>query len=123
MAVWPTGCWRSPAPRRAMAGSCSPTTRRCASRTAGSTCGCGSATPQQRTKVRMGMILSIAGTPFFITQDRGYFAAENLDVDFEPVQVTSEAIAQVAAGNLDLAIATVGAAVLNTVSRGIDIRI
>jgi NitT/TauT family transport system substrate-binding protein len=83
----------------------------------------GSAAPQQRTKVRMGMILSIAGTPFFITQDRGYFAAENLDVDFEPVQVTSEAIAQVAAGNLDLAIATVGAAVLNTVSRGIDIRI
>jgi len=83
----------------------------------------GSAAPQQRTKVRMGMILSIAGTPFFITQDRGYFTAENLDVDFEPVQVTSEAIAQVSAGNLDLAVATVGAAVLNTVSRGIDIRI
>jgi len=82
----------------------------------------GSVAPQ-RTKVRMGMILSIAGTPFFITQDRGYFTAENLDVDFEPVQVTSEAIAQVAAGNLDLAVATVGAAVLNTVSRGIDIRI
>src|SRR5690349_7748099 len=37
----------------------------------------GSAAPQ-RTKVRMGMILSIGGTPFFITQDRGYFAAENL---------------------------------------------
>ncbi|HZR99578.1 MAG TPA: ABC transporter substrate-binding protein, partial [Chloroflexota bacterium] len=77
----------------------------------------------QRGRVKMGMILSIASTPIFITMDRGYFAAENIDFEYEPVQVTAEAIAQVSAGNLDLAIATVGAAVLNTISRGIDIKI
>jgi len=77
----------------------------------------------QRARVKMGMILSIASTPVFITIDRGYFTAENIDFEYEPVQVTAEAISQVSAGNLDLAIATVGAAVLNTISRGIDIKI
>ena len=82
------------------------------------------AAPQpQAQRVNIGLILSIASTPIFVARDRGYFEAENVDLQYEPVQVTSEAIAQVGSGNLDLAVATVGAAVLNTVARGIDIKI
>jgi NitT/TauT family transport system substrate-binding protein len=79
--------------------------------------------PPQRTRVKMGMILSIGATAYFITMDRGYFAAEGIELEYEPIQVTSEAIAHVASGTLDLAIATVGAAVLNSFSRGLEIRI
>ena len=55
------------------------------------------ALPQLRT-VRMGLILSMAGTPFYVARERGYLAAENIDLQFEPVQVTSESIAQVGTG-------------------------
>ena len=78
--------------------------------------------PQLRP-LRTGMILSIANTPFYVAQERGYFAAENLEWQYEPVQVTAEAIAQVGAGNLDAATVTVGAAVLNSVARGVGIKV
>ncbi len=80
------------------------------------------ALPQLRT-VRMGLILSMAGTPFYVARERGYLAAENIDLQFEPVQVTSESIAQVGTGNLEVANVTVGAAVLNSIQRGVDIKI
>jgi NitT/TauT family transport system substrate-binding protein len=79
--------------------------------------------PRQLRPVRTGLILSIANTPFYIAQERGYFAAEGLAWQYEPVQVTAEAIAQVGAGNLEAATVTVGAAVLNSVARGVSIKI
>ena len=77
----------------------------------------------QRTRVRMGLIHSIGATAYYLTQDRGYFAAENLEVEWEPIPVTSDAIVHVASGQLDLAAVTVGAAVLNGMARGLDLRI
>ncbi len=73
--------------------------------------------------VRMGAILSMSVTPFYIALERGYLAAENIDLQFTPVQVTAESIAQVGTGNLDVANVTVGAAVLNSLQRGVDIKI
>lgn len=77
--------------------------------------------PQSRT-VRVGMIPIIPAAPIWVPLDKGYFAAEGVDVQWEPVQVTAEAIAQVGASNLDLAVATLGAAVLNSIQRGVDIK-
>ena len=78
--------------------------------------------PQLQT-VRMGAILGLATTPFYLAKERGYLAAEGIDLQYEPVQVTAESIAQLAAGNLEVANVTLGAAVLNSLTRGIDIRI
>src|SRR5262245_53624425 len=77
----------------------------------------------QRTRVVLGLIPVIPSATIFVPKDKGYFDAEGLDVDWEVVQVTSEAMAQVAAGNLQLAQATVGAALLNAFASGLDIRI
>jgi NitT/TauT family transport system substrate-binding protein len=77
----------------------------------------------QARPLRMGMILSIGSTPTYVGLERGFFAAENLELRYEPVQVTSEAIAQLGAGNLDLAVVTIGAAVLNSIARGVDIKL
>src|SRR5687767_13116887 len=76
--------------------------------------------PQQRT-VRQGFIPSINNAPAYLARERGHFAAEGIDWQWEPVQVTAEAIAQVGSGNLEVATVTVGAAVLNSIARGVDI--
>jgi NitT/TauT family transport system substrate-binding protein len=81
------------------------------------------APPPQLTRIRTGLIPIIPSAVFFVPMDKGYFAQEGIEVDWQPVQVTTEAIAQVAAGNLELASATVGAAVLNGFARGVDTKI
>jgi NitT/TauT family transport system substrate-binding protein len=77
----------------------------------------------QLTRIRTGLIPIIPSAVFFVPMDKGYFAQEGIEVEWQPVQVTAEAIAQVASGNLELASATVGAAVLNGFSRGVDTKI
>jgi NitT/TauT family transport system substrate-binding protein len=81
------------------------------------------APPPQLTRIRTGLIPIIPSAVFFVPMDKGYFAQEGIEVEWQPVQVTAEAIAQVASGNLELASATVGAAVLNGFSRGVDTKI
>jgi NitT/TauT family transport system substrate-binding protein len=78
--------------------------------------------PQLRP-VRMGMILSSTGAPFYLAHERGWFAAEGIDWQYEPLQVTSEALAQVGTGNLEVANVTIGAAVLNSIVRGVDVKV
>jgi len=77
----------------------------------------------QLTRIRTGLIPIIPSAVFFVPMDKGYFAQEGIEVDWQPIQVTSEAMAQVAAGNLEVASATVGAAVLNGFARGVDTKI
>ena len=77
----------------------------------------------QRTGVRIGLVPVIGTTAVYLAMDRGYFAAENIELEYETVQATSEAIAHVASGQLELASASIGAAVLNSLSRGVDIRV
>jgi len=78
--------------------------------------------PQLRP-VRMGMILTSGGAPLYLAQERGWFAAEGIEWQYEPLQVTSEALAQVGTGNLEIANVTIGAAVLNSIVRGVDVKI
>ena len=77
----------------------------------------------QRWRMTMGLIPIIPSATIFVPKDKGYFEAEGIDLDWEVVQVTSEALAQVAAGNLHLAQATIGAALLNAFHSGLDVRI
>ena len=78
--------------------------------------------PQLRP-VRMGLILGVATASFYIAQERGWFTAEGIDWQYEPLQVTSEALTQVATGNLEIANVTIGAAVLNSLVRGLDVKV
>jgi NitT/TauT family transport system substrate-binding protein len=83
----------------------------------------GAAPVPQLRPVRMGLILGVATASFYIAQERGWFTAEGIDWQYEPLQVTSEALAQVATGNLEVANVTVGAAVLNSIVRGLDVKV
>src|SRR5215211_3660120 len=81
------------------------------------------ATLPQRPRVVAGIIPAVPEAPFYVGKDRGYFEAEGIEFDWEVVTVSSEALAQTAAGNLQLADATVGAAALNAFARGLNVRI
>src|SRR5262245_45894245 len=77
----------------------------------------------QRTRVIAGYIPAIAAAAYYLGQERGYFDAEGIDLESENVAVTTEALAQVAAGNLQVANITVGVAALNVFASGIDVKI
>jgi NitT/TauT family transport system substrate-binding protein len=77
----------------------------------------------QRTRVIAGYIPAIAAAAYYLGQERGYFDAEGIDLESENVAVTTEALAQVAAGNLHVANITVGVAALNVFASGIDVKI
>jgi NitT/TauT family transport system substrate-binding protein len=81
------------------------------------------ASPPQRTRVIAGYIPSGAAAPYFVGIERGYFEAEGVDLESENVAVTTEALAQAAAGNLHVANITIGVAALNVFASGIDLKI
>jgi NitT/TauT family transport system substrate-binding protein len=79
-------------------------------------------TPPQRTRVVAGYIPTAGSAPYFIGQERGYFEAEGVELESENVAVTTEALAQAAAGNLQVANITVGVAALNIFASGIEVK-
>ncbi|HZU06544.1 MAG TPA: ABC transporter substrate-binding protein [Chloroflexota bacterium] len=79
--------------------------------------------PVQRTRVAAGYIPTVAAAPYFVGLERGYFDAEGIELVSENVAVTTEALAQAAVGNLQIANITVGVAALNVLASGIEIRI
>jgi NitT/TauT family transport system substrate-binding protein len=81
------------------------------------------AAPAQRARVIAGYIPTAGSAPFFVGLERGYFEAEGIDLESQHVTVTTEALAQTAAGNLHLATITVGVAALNMFASGIDLKI
>jgi NitT/TauT family transport system substrate-binding protein len=60
--------------------------------------------------------------PTFIARERGYFDAENLDVQLEQIASGPEGFAATAAGHLEVTTTSVAAAVLNAWATGVDIR-
>jgi NitT/TauT family transport system substrate-binding protein len=82
-----------------------------------------SAPPAQKTRVVAGYIPTSGGAPFYVGLERGYFEAEGIELESENVGVTTEALAQAAAGNLQVASITVGVAALNVFASGIETKI
>jgi NitT/TauT family transport system substrate-binding protein len=60
--------------------------------------------------------------PTFIARERGYFEAENLDVQLELINSGPEGFLATAAGHLDVTVTSVAAAVLNAWAGGVDAR-
>lgn len=80
------------------------------------------AQPPPRATVRVGYarVYTLAAT--FVARERGYFDAQNLDVELETINSGPEGFAALAAGQLDVTSTSVAAAVLNAWARGVDAR-
>lgn len=61
------------------------------------------ATAQSPDKVRMGLFISSSAMPYFIAKERGYFAAENLDVEGIPLATHPLIVQGLVKGDLDTA--------------------
>ena len=74
-------------------------------------------------KVRSGVPLASSDLPLFLAQDKGYFKAENLDVEAVHFGAGPQMVAPLATGDLDVGGGTGSAAFYNAADRKIDIRI
>src|SRR5581483_3188626 len=61
--------------------------------------------------------------PTFLALERGYFAAEGLDVELIRIQAGGEAIPLLATGGLDVAMGAGAAGFYNAVARGAEVRV
>lgn len=76
-----------------------------------------------KTTIRLGYVPVLIYSPLFVALEKGYFAAENLDVQLTPLQGGTDSVVQLAAGNFDAAVGGIGAGLLNAANKGLDFRI
>jgi len=67
------------------------------------TAGLGVAPAQAQDKVKMGLFIASSAMPYFIAADRGYFRAENLEVEGVPLATHPLIIQALVTGDLDTA--------------------
>jgi len=73
--------------------------------------------------IRMGYVPAAIYAPLYVGLERGYFAAEGIDLQLTAIQGGSDSVVQLAAGNFDAAAAGVGAGLLNAASLGLEFKI
>jgi len=121
-----------PATGAATSGSSLPATSSSSSSGASSSGAAGSSTTPttaaaplvpQRTQVAVGFVPAVQEAPYYVAKEKGYFDAENLDVDLLPVRASAEAVTQVGVGNLQAADVALNPATLNAFAGGVDVKI
>lgn len=79
---------------------------------------------QEDNIIRLGYIPVVIYAPIYVGIERGYFAAEGVEVELIPVPAGGgESIVQLAAGNFDAAATGAGASLLNAAHQGLGFRI
>ncbi len=73
--------------------------------------------------MRVASLLGLTDAGLFIALDRGYFAAEGLEIEHSRVDGAAQAMPHVATGQLDVAGVTPSAAFFNAINRGLPLRI
>jgi NitT/TauT family transport system substrate-binding protein len=79
--------------------------------------------PPAPQALKFADVPSIALAPLYIASERGYFAAEGLYVELEPLAGGADAVALLGTGQIDANAGAVSAGTFNAVQRGVDIRI
>jgi NitT/TauT family transport system substrate-binding protein len=73
-------------------------------------------------KVNVGVVGNSGDVGFYVAQERGYFAAENLDVTFNVFDSAAKMIAPLGTGELDVGSGAASAGLYNAATRKIEIR-
>jgi NitT/TauT family transport system substrate-binding protein len=76
-----------------------------------------------RLQVKLGGVAIGAEAGYFIAMDRGYFAAEGLDVEFETFQRGAELIPPLATGEIQFGSMTLDGSLFNAAQRDIELKI
>jgi NitT/TauT family transport system substrate-binding protein len=77
----------------------------------------GAAVAAAPTKVTVGYIPILIYAPFFVGIERGYFAAEGIEVNLQALAGGADMLTQTAAGNFDVGAGGIGSAYFNLAAR------
>lgn len=75
-----------------------------------------------KIKVTIGYVKASVFAPMFIAKDRGFFAAQGLDVDLQPLPGGSDMVALTATGKFDAGIGGAGPAFWNALALGLPLK-
>jgi NitT/TauT family transport system substrate-binding protein len=79
--------------------------------------------PAPATKVKVGTIAAINDAGLYLALDRGYFAAEGLDVELVPFRASADMIPLMGNGQLDVGSGAAIPSIFNAIGRGVALRI
>jgi len=82
-----------------------------------------SQSPSQSVKIRAAYLKSLSFSPLFLAKEKGYLAAEGIDVDLQVVQSASEVVAFMARGQMDAAFGNIGVPLFNAAARDMEVKI
>ena len=77
--------------------------------------------PGKLTKVTIGYVKASVFAPIFIAKERGFFAAQGIDADLQPLAGGADLITLTATGSFDVAMGGAGPAFWNAKSLGLPI--
>ena len=86
-------------------------------------CAGASAVMAEPLRVNVGITNALADVGLFIADKRGYFAAQNIKVNFVSFDAAARMIAPFASGDLDVGGGGIAAGLFNAVNRGVGLRI
>ncbi|HEY7060694.1 MAG TPA: ABC transporter substrate-binding protein [Chloroflexota bacterium] len=78
--------------------------------------------PPERQSLKFGYNAILAGAPTFVAQDRGYFAEEGFDTEFNSFDSGALMVSSVAAGQLDIIPAVPSPSIFNALARDITMK-
>jgi len=82
-----------------------------------------SQSPTLPIKLRVAYLKSLSFSPLFLAKEKGYLAAEGIDVDLQIVQSSSEVVAFMARGQMDAAFGNIGVPLFNAAARDMEVKI
>ena len=82
-----------------------------------------SQSPAPPVKLRVAYLKSLSFSPLFLAREKGYLAAEGIDLDLQIVQSASEVVAFMARGQMDAAFGNIGVPLFNAAARDMEVKI
>ena len=79
--------------------------------------------PRATVRVRVGYIPALISAPLYIALDKGYFRDAGLDVELQSLWQANEMLAGLTSNTLEVGTGGIGAALMNAIHRGLDVRI
>lgn len=78
--------------------------------------------PSEPDQVKGVILPFLTFAPFFIAEEEGYFAEQNIDIEFVELQQGVQAVPQLLLGNIDVSAGLLDAALLNGIHQGVEAR-
>lgn len=84
--------------------------------------GCLGGVAETTDTVAFGTLPIAAVAEVFIARDRGFFEERDIELEIERITGASQAVPELASGDLDVASGSIGAGVFNSIAQGVPVR-